>query len=119
MYAALFWWQFDNKPAEFYEQLRRYIGDESWPRYVGREGLRQKVWFSNEQTQQWGALAVWEDESQMEADIEAALASARVKELTGGVPPRIERLQVEALQEGQHAGRPLDEVGLAKRPPAS
>jgi hypothetical protein len=83
VFAALFWWEFEGKQREFFEQLRRYIGDESWPRYVGRAGLRQKIWFSNEETGSWGALAVWETEDQMEEDIRAALASARVRELTG------------------------------------
>jgi hypothetical protein len=63
---ALLLWDFSAQPPELLEQLRRYIAEDSWARYADRPALRQKVWFSDQATRQWGAFYLWETEQARE-----------------------------------------------------
>ena len=109
MFALLLIWDFTGRPPELFERLRRYIADESWARYAGVEGLRQKVWFSDADARRWGAFYLWETEEQLEHELRTM---GRVEAMTG-VAPSIHRFQVEAVQEGRHSGADLLSVGLA------
>ena len=110
MFALLLVWDFSEKPRELFEQLRRYIADESWARYAGREGLRYKVWFSNEETGRWGAFYLWDTREALEEEVRTMY---RVEAMTG-VAPAVCRYEVEAIQEGRHSGRDLLSAGLAR-----
>ena len=41
-------------------ELRRYLADEAVDRFAEVEGLRFKAWISDEATERWGAIYVWE-----------------------------------------------------------
>ena len=44
MYALLLNWDLSQKPKAIFEQLRQYIADESWKRYIGKKGLVQIIY---------------------------------------------------------------------------
>jgi Putative mono-oxygenase ydhR len=109
LFALLLLWDFSSQPPELLAQLRRYIAEDSWARYADRPGLRQKVWFSNQQTRQWGAFYLWETEQAREQEL---ATMGRVQAMTG-VAPRIDRFDVEAVQEGDYSLGDLRRAGLA------
>lgn len=69
----------------------------------------QKVWYSNEETRQFGGIYLWETKEAMEEEIRTMY---RVKAMTG-IDPTITRLTVEAIQEGTHSVQKLTSIGLA------
>ena len=109
MYALILNWDLSQKPKEIFQTLREYIKNESWKRYESKEGLIQKTWYSNEETGQFGALYLWETKEAMEEEIRTMY---RVKSMTG-VDPTITKLNIEAIQEGNHTIEKLTEIGLA------
>lgn len=109
MYALILNWGLSQKPKDIFEQLRKYIADESWKRYENKKGLVQKFWYSNEETRQFGGIYLWETKEAMEEEVRTMY---RVKSMTG-VDPTITRFDVEALQEGDHSIEKLTSMGLA------
>ena len=67
-------------------------------RYENKKGLIQKTWYSNEETSQFGGIYIWETKEAMEEEIRIM---NRVKSITG-VDPTITKLNIEAIQEGNH-----------------
>ena len=109
MHSLFLNWDLSQKPKEIFKTLREYIANESWKRYEAKEGLIQKVWVSNEETGQFGAIYLWETKEAMEEEIRTMY---RVKSMTG-VDATITRSNVEAIQEGNHNIEKLTEMGLA------
>jgi Putative mono-oxygenase ydhR len=90
------------------EELRRYLRDESVDAFEEVEGLRFKAWISDEATERWGAVYVWESE---EAARQKLPGSAR--ELIGKDPDIAEEFDVEATIEGRFEIDELSRLGLA------
>ena len=92
------------------EELRRYLRDESVDAFEEVEGLRFKAWISDEATERWGAVYVWESE-------EAARQTLRVlestRELIGKDPDIVEEFDLEATIEGRFDVEELSRLGLA------
>lgn len=109
MYALILNWDLSQKPKAVFEQLRKYIADESWKRYENKKELIQKIWYSNTETGQFGGIYLWETKEAMEEEIRTMY---RVKTMTG-VDPAIHRFDVEAIQEGKHTIEKLTSMGLA------
>ena len=109
MKALLLKWDLSNNDPAIFEQLRAYIARESWERYANREGLRQKVWFSNPKERVFGGFYLWDTHEAMEEEIASMY---RVEAMTG-VPPAITRLDVEAIQEGNYVSGDLCSMGAA------
>lgn len=109
MHALILNWDLSQLPREIFQTLRSYIKNESWKRYEDKPGLIQKTWYSNEETGQFGGIYLWETTEAMEEEIRIMY---RVKSMTG-VDPTITRLNVEAIQEGQHQVKRLTKMGLA------
>ena len=109
MYALILNWDLSQKPKEIFDQLRKYIADESWKRYENKKGLVQKIWHSNAEAGQFGGIYLWETKEAMEEEIQTMY---RVKAMTG-VDPTIHRFDVEAIQEGDHTIEKLTSMGLA------
>lgn len=109
MYALILNWDLSDKPKEIFPKLREYIANESWKRYENKKGLCQKVWYSNEETGQFGGIYLWETKEAMEEEIRTMY---RVEAMTG-VAPTIHRLNVEAIQEGDYSIEKLTSMGLA------
>ena len=90
------------------EELRRYLRDESVDAFEDVPGLRFKAWISDEVSERWGAVYLWESR----ADAEQELPS-RARELIGKEPDIGEEFDVEATIEGQFLVQALSRRGLA------
>ena len=90
------------------EELRRYLRDESVDQFAEVPGLRFKAWISDEATERWGAVYLWESE-------EAArqVVPSRARELIGKDPDVGEDFDVEATIEGRFEIEELSRLGLA------
>jgi hypothetical protein len=89
-------------------ELRRYLRDESVEQFAEVAGLRFKAWISDEGTERWGAVYVWES-----AEAARAPSPSRARELIGKDPDIAEEFDVEATIEGAYAVEELSRRGLA------
>ena len=90
------------------EELRRYLRDESVDAFADVRGLRFKAWISDEATERWGAVYLWESPEASEREI-----PSRARELIGKDPDIVEVFDVEATIEGRYAVEELSRLGLA------
>ena len=89
-------------------ELRRYLRDESVDAFEEIPGLRFKAWISDEVTDRWGAVYVWESREAAEQEL-----PSRARELIGKDPDLGEEFDVEATIEGRYASEELSRRGLA------
>jgi hypothetical protein len=90
------------------EELRRYLRDESVEQFAEVPGLRFKAWISEEATERWGAVYLWESAEAAEQEL-----PSRARELIGKEPDIGEEFDVEATIEGAFALEELSRRGLA------
>ena len=90
------------------EELRRYLRDESVDAFEDVPGLRFKAWISDEATDRWGAVYLWESREDAEQEL-----PSRARELIGKDPDLGEEFDVEATIEGQFLIEALSRRGLA------
>jgi hypothetical protein len=90
------------------EELRRYLRDESVDAFAEVPGLRFKAWVSDEATERWGAIYLWESPEAAEQEV-----PSRAEELIGKPPDIGEDFDVEATIEGLFAEEQLSRRGLA------
>ena len=72
-------------------ELRRYLQDESVPQFEQVPGLLFEAWVSDEPTERWGAIGVWESREAAEQ-----VLPSRVRELIGKDPDIAEVFDLEA-----------------------
>jgi hypothetical protein len=89
-------------------ELRRYLHDESVEAFAEVEGLRFKAWISDEVTERWGAIYLWESAEAAEQEL-----PSRARELIGKEPDIAETFDVEATIEGRYLEEQLSRLGLA------
>jgi hypothetical protein len=90
------------------EELRRYLRDESVEAFAAVPGLRFKAWISDETTDRWGAVYLWESPEAAEQEL-----PSRARELIGKEPDIGEEFDVEATIEGHFLVEELSRRGLA------
>jgi hypothetical protein len=90
------------------EELRRYLRDESVDAFEEVDGLRFKAWISDEATERWGAVYVWESEDAAHQEL-----PGKARELIGKDPDIGEEFDVEATIEGRFELEELSRLGLA------
>ena len=90
------------------EELRRYLRDESVDAFEDVPGLRFKAWISDETTDRWGAVYLWESREDAEQEL-----PSRARELIGKEPDIGEEFDVEATIEGRFLVEALSRRGLA------
>ena len=90
------------------EELRRYLRDESVDQFAEVPGLRFKAWISDEATERWGAIYLWESAEEARQEL-----PSRARELIGKEPDVGEEFDVEATIEGAFALEELSWRGLA------
>ena len=90
------------------EELRRYLRDESVDAFEDVPGLRFKAWISDENTERWGAVYLWESEAAARQ-----VVPSRARELIGKDPDIGEEFDVEATIEGKFEIEALSRQGLA------
>ena len=71
-------------------------------------GLRFKAWVSDEATERWGAVYLWESRAAAEQQL-----PSRARELIGKEPDIGEEFDVEATIEGRYELEALSRQGLA------
>ncbi|HEX9350107.1 MAG TPA: YdhR family protein [Gaiellaceae bacterium] len=89
-------------------ELRRYLRDESVEAFEAVPGLRFKAWISDEVTERWGAVYLWESHEAAEQEL-----PSRARELIGKDPDIGEEFDVEATIEGSFEVAELSRRGLA------
>ena len=89
-------------------ELRRYLRDESVDAFEDVPGLRFKAWISDEATERWGAVYLWESREAADQEL-----PSRVRQLIGKEPDVGEEFDVEATIEGVFAIEELSRRGLA------
>ena len=89
-------------------ELRRYLRDESVEAFEDVPGLRFKAWISDEVSERWGAVYLWESREDAEQEL-----PSRARELIGKEPDIGEEFDVEATIEGQFLVQALSRRGLA------
>lgn len=105
-------WDLDGTSATI-EELREYLRDESVDAFSEVRGLRFKAWFSDAESNRWGAVYVWEDAASAQQKL-----PSRARELIGKDPDVVEQFDVEATAEGVFENAELSRRGLAFEPPA-
>ena len=89
-------------------ELRRYLRDEAVDRFEDVPGLRFKAWISDEVTERWGAVYLWESAEAAEQELPSG-----AHELIGREPDIGETFDIEATIEGTYAFEQLSRLGLA------
>ncbi len=89
-------------------ELRRYLRDESVDAFAEVPGLRFKAWVSDEVTDRWGAVYLWESREAADQEL-----PSRTRELIGKDPDVAEEFDLEATIEGLFADEELSRLGLA------
>ena len=89
-------------------ELRRHLRDEAVDAFADVRGLRFAAWLSDETTERWGAVYVWESREAAEQPL-----PSRAGELIGRGPDVGEEFDVEATVEGRFASDQLTRRGLA------
>jgi hypothetical protein len=89
-------------------ELRRYLRDESVDEFEEVPGLRFKAWISDEATERWGAIYLFESAEAAEQEL-----PTRAREVIGKDPEVAELFDVEATVEGRFAVERLSRLGLA------
>jgi hypothetical protein len=89
-------------------ELRRYLRDESVDAFEDVPGLRFKAWISDETTERWGAIYLWESREAADQEL-----PSRARELIGKAPDIGEEFDVEATIEGRYSLEELSRRGLA------
>ena len=90
------------------DELRRYLRDEAVDAFDEVPGLRFKAWISDEATERWGAIYLWESEAAARQEL-----PSRARELIGKEPDIGEEFDVEATIEGRFDFDELSRLGLA------
>lgn len=89
-------------------ELRRYLRDEAVDAFADVPGLRFKAWLSDETTERWGAVYLWESAEAAEQE-----PPSRARDLIGKDPEIGETFDVEATVEGRYVVERLSHLGLA------
>ena len=89
-------------------ELRRYLRDESVDQFEGVPGLRFKAWISDEATERWGAVYLFET-----AEAAQQPLPSRARELIGKDPDLVEEFDLQASIEGRFELEELSHRGLA------
>ncbi len=89
-------------------ELRRYLRDESVDAFSDVPGLRFKAWISDESSERWGAVYVWESWEAAQEEL-----PSRARELIGKDPAVAEWFDLEATVEGRFEVEELSRRGLA------
>ncbi len=86
-------------------ELREHLREEEAVAFTDVPGLRFKAWVSDDLTERWGAIELWESAEAADAEI-----PGRMRELIGKDPDIAETFDLEATL----AGAPeLSHLGLA------
>ena len=104
MRVRVVWWDLDGSEATI-AQLREYLRDESVDGFAEVEGLRLKLWLSDEDRNRWGAVYLWESQAASEQPLPGRAL--------GKAPDFEEFFDLEASVEGAFSEALLSRRGAA------
>ncbi len=107
MIVRLVLWNLADSKTTIHE-LRRYLRDESVNSFAAVPGLRFKAWISDEATERWGAIYLWESSEAARQQV-----PSRARDLIGKDPDVAEEFDLEASIEGRFGEAELSRRGLA------
>jgi hypothetical protein len=107
LFVRLVLWNLADSKTSIAE-LRRYVRAESVDEFAEVPGLRFTAWISDEATDRFGAIYVWESR-----DVADQPLPGRLRALIGKEPEIGEEFDVEATIEGRYAVEELSRRGLA------
>lgn len=107
MHAVVVWWELAGTGRTIAD-LRDFLRDEAVDRFAAVPGLVLKTWISDEATQRWGAVFLWES-----AEAAAQPIPTRAAEIIGAPPGHRHAFDVEATVQGVHTLDSLSGHGLA------
>ena len=110
MKATISWWDL-AKSDQTIDSLRVYLREEGVKPWSQINGLRLKFWISDQHTNRWGAVMLWEST----ADLTAPMPPNRATELIGYPPTDRMSTDIEAIVGSIHSGHFIDR-GLAFQP---
>jgi hypothetical protein len=87
------------------DDLREYIGDESYDAFKDVPGLLFKAWIADESSERWGAIYVFASREAADQEL-----PSKAKELIGKPPDLVEEFDVEGTLS---VADELDRLGLA------
>src|SRR6266576_5360485 len=87
-------------------ELRRYLRNEAVDAFTDVEGLRFKAWISDEVSERWGAVYLFESEEAARQQL-----PSRARELIGKEPDGVEECELEATAEGGYDDDALARLG--------
>jgi hypothetical protein len=90
-------------------ELRRHLRSEAVDVFEHTPGLRFQAWISDEGTERWGAVSLWDSR---EAAEHAGLSDG-ARELIGKDAEIGEEFDLEAIVEGSSGVEDLERLGLA------
>jgi hypothetical protein len=102
----LLWNLADSKTTV--QELRRHLRDEAVDEFAAVDGLRLKAWLSDDATERWGAVYLWESREAAEQAL-----PGRERDLIGKDPDIGEDFDLEASVEGLYEVERLSRQGLA------
>ncbi len=89
-------------------ELRRYLRDEAVDAFAEVPGLRFKAWISDESSERWGAVYLWESWEAAQQELPSP-----ARELIGKEPAVAEWFDVDATIDGGFEVEELSRRGLA------
>jgi len=104
MVIRLVLWNLADSPLSVGE-LRRYLQDEAVAKFEEVPGLLLKLWVSDEATERWGAIYLFESQEASEQPL-----PSRARELIGKEPDLVDVFDLEASVS---VASPLARLGLA------
>ena len=110
MIVRIVLWNLADSKATI-EELRRYLREESVDAFEDVPGLRFKAWVSDDATERWGAVYLWESRHAADQHL-----PSRARELIGKDPDIVEEFDLEATVEGGFEIEQLSRLGLAFEP---
>lgn len=108
MKAVITWWDL-NASGQTIESLREFLRDEGVQPWSSVRGLRLKFWISDQDTNRWGAVMLWESVNA----VDQLLPPHRAAELIGYAPTQRASFDIEATIEGIFSLPTLSGLGLA------
>ena len=107
MRVRFVWWDLDGSNTTIAD-LREYLRDESVDAFAAVDGLRLKLWLTDEDRNRWGAVYLWESEEAGRRPL-----PSRARQIIGKDPDFEEWFDLEASVEGAFSEALLSRRGAA------
>lgn len=108
MYVQIVLWDLKKSLVDI-SDLRVYLKDYALEAYSSIEGLYSKIWISDEGSNLWGAVYLWDDKKYVPSIFDVS----RAIDLIGYPPSSVGGFSLEGAAEGKSLFSDLTKLGLA------